>query len=89
MKPVIPFWMKQRQIQAEPADSQGLRLTGLNLDPHVITVSSNDQGWTCTITREEMNGQPGTVIAKSEEPYPDPQTAWDAAFELYRREVIV
>jgi hypothetical protein len=84
--PTPPFWFKQRQCKYEPVGENLLRITGPNLGEAFIRIQRADNGrWQAAI-RRTADGPDGAVT----EPYiPGEREAWDAAFELYRENVIV
>ena len=87
MEPILPFWFKQRQCKYEPAgaDSQ-LKVTGPNLGEAYIRICQGENGrWQAAFRR----AADGPDDAASDADIPGQREAWDAAFELYRQNVIV
>jgi hypothetical protein len=83
--PIQPFWFKQRQCKAEPAGEHLLKVTGPNLgDTYLLVRRENDQ-WKASLRQQPD----GPDVATAEAAQPTENAAWDAAFELYRGQVIV
>jgi hypothetical protein len=86
-EPITPFWFKQRQLKCEPAGSDHLlRITGPNLGDAFIRIQQDENGRWQAAFRRTADGPDEAV---SEPNIPGPREAWDAAFELYRENVIV
>lgn len=86
MSPTPPYWFNQRQGKAEPAGTDSFRLTAPNLKPAFISIQRDDNGlWSAALRLEE--GAP--PVAATEAEFAAPESAWDAAFELYRVQVVV
>ena len=87
MQPVLPFWFKQRQCKAEPAGSEEmLRVTGPNLGEVFIYIRRADDGrWQAGL---RLTADGADVVTTGPD-IPTEREAWDAAFELYREQVIV
>jgi hypothetical protein len=87
MEPILPFWFKQRQCRAEPVDgSKMLKVGGPNLGEAYLYIQPlENQGW-----RAGLRLTPdGADVRTVETDLSSPREAWDAAFELYRTQVIV
>jgi hypothetical protein len=86
VRPILPFWFRQRQIQAEPVGENALRLQGPNLPPCEVRIELGENGnWRGLVVR--LDGEP-QVIASGTAVEPHPQSAWQLAFELYRKSVV-
>jgi hypothetical protein len=86
MEPILPFWFKQRQGKAEPAGADTLRLTAPNQQEAFVSVRQDSAGrWGAAL----RVGGDGPEVAATSTTYATAQDAWDAAFELYRRELVV
>ena len=84
--PILPFWFKQRQCQAEPhGGDQTLKVSGPNLPEAYISVRNDGGRWLGAL-RTQPDG-PEVATAEAEEP--TEKAAWNAAFELYRQHLIV
>ncbi len=85
MQPTPPFWFKQRQCKAEPVGDQMLKATGPNLGEAFLRIEKVDNaGWKAAI-RLALDGPD----VRGTEPEIDTvREAWEAAFELYRLQVI-
>jgi hypothetical protein len=83
--PITPFWFKQRQCKAEPAGEHLLKATGPNLGEAYLHVQRDNDHWKASL-RLQADG-PDVVTAQAA--HPTEHAAWDAAFELYREQVIV
>ena len=87
MTPSPPFWFKQRQCKAEPADGgKMLKVSGPNLGEAYLYIQPMDnQRW-----RAGLRPAPNAAdLRTTEAEMSSPREAWDAAFELYRTHVIV
>jgi hypothetical protein len=82
MTPTPPFWFKQRQCKAEPADN-GLKVTGPNLGEAFLRVAPSGQAWDVSLRLAPDGDDIATAPGQ-----PSPAVAWDVAFELYRTHVI-
>ena len=87
MEPSVPFWFKQRQCKYEPAGADNqLKVTGPNLGDAFLRIRQADNQRWQAIFRRAADG-PDEVVSDAD--IPGPREAWDAAFELYRQNVIV
>jgi hypothetical protein len=86
MDPILPFWFKQRQAKAEAAGPDTYRLTAPNLRDAFISVRQDSEGlWGAALRlAADAPDVAGTTTA-----YATRGDAWDAAFELYRRQLVV
>jgi hypothetical protein len=84
MSPITPFWFKQRQCKAEPVGETMLKVSGPNLPEACISVRAEGNRWLAGL----RNSPDGPDVASSESAEPTEKSAWEAAFELYRRHVI-
>ena len=86
-EPIAPFWFKQRQCKYEPAGADNLlKVTGPNLPEAYIRIQRTENGRWLAAFRQSADGPD---VAVTEPNIPDERAAWDAAFELYRQNVIV
>ena len=86
MELVTPTWFKQRQAKAEAAGENTYRLYGPNFPECFLSVRRGPNGkWYGTL-REKADG-PETAV--TDPLFQDDHDAWEAAFELYRANVIV
>lgn len=87
MLPIVPFWFKQRQCNAEPAgDGNLLKVSGPNLGEAFLGIARGENNRWRAFMRQSASG-PDVV---GTEPELDNETdAWEAAFELYRTSTIV
>jgi hypothetical protein len=87
MPPTYPFWFRQRQCKAEPAgDENTLKVSGPNLGEAYIGIRRADNGRWGAVMRAAADGP---EVAATEAELENPADAWEAAFELYRTQVIV
>jgi hypothetical protein len=86
MPPVVPFWFKQRQCQAEPAGDNTLKVSGPNLGEAYIAIARGDNNRWRAAMRATADG-PDVVGTEPE--FDNPTEAWEVAFELFRTRVIV
>ncbi len=85
MEPILPFWFKQRQAKAEPAGTDTYRLTGPNLPEAFIAIRRTETSRWMAAVRLTADG---ADVAVTEPEFDRPVDAWDAAFELYRTNVV-
>ncbi len=86
MEPILPFWFKQRQAKAEPAGPDTYRLTAPNMHEAFISIRQNSEGrWGASLRLAADGPEVGVTTTA----YDTPGEAWDAAFELYRRELVI
>jgi hypothetical protein len=86
MPPTLPFWFKQRQCKAEPAGSDyTVKVSGPNVPEAFLSIAPGDDGrWNASL-RFTADG-PAVSTAEGLASVRD---AWEAAFELFRVQVIV
>jgi hypothetical protein len=81
-----PFWFDQRQLQAESVGEEFYRITGPNAPEMFLGVRKADNGNYQAYLRAEKDG---ADLATTDAELPTLYNAWEAAFELYRGQVIV
>ncbi len=86
MAPIPPFWFRQRQSKMEEAGPDIYRLTGPNLAEAFISVRKADDGRWAGLLKGKADGPD---LAATEATFERPEEAWEAAFELYRRQFVV
>jgi hypothetical protein len=86
MEPILPFWFKQRQAKAEPAGPDTYKLSAPNLRDAYISIRKDSAGRWGAALRLDAEGPDLTVTSTA---YETPTEAWDAAFEMYRRALVV
>lgn len=86
MQPKPPFWFMMRQGKAEPAGDDLLRLKAPNLPELFIAIRKADNNLWAGLLRKEPGG-PDT--ASTDPKYDNPIDAWNAAYELYRNEIVI
>lgn len=85
MEPVPPFWFRQRQGKMEAAGENTYKLTAPNLPEARIQISAaTDGGWIGAV----LEGANGPELERTRSTYADAQEAWQAAFELYRVNIV-
>jgi hypothetical protein len=86
MSLVTPFWFYQRQCKAEVAGDDLYRLTGPNLKEAYIGLRRGENGrWSAYL--KYAPGGPDAAVTPAQ--WNNVYEAWEAAFELYRVNVIV
>ncbi len=86
MQPTLPFWFKQRQAKMESAGTDAYRLTAPNLPEAFLGIRKNNDGrWGAWLRLAADGPEVGSTAAA----YDTPREAWDAGFELYRRELVI
>lgn len=84
--PILPFWFKQRQAKAERVSDDTYRLTAPNQREALISIRQDSRGrWGAAL----RVGPDGADLAVTETIYATAGDAWEAAFELYRSELLV
>jgi hypothetical protein len=86
MQPTPPFWFKQRQAKLEPVGENTFKVTAPNQAEAYIHIQLGDnQCW-----RAGVRATPdGADLAVTGDEFKDSNQAWEAAFELYRRSLVV
>jgi hypothetical protein len=86
MEPIPPFWFKQRQCKIEAAGAENLfKVTGPNLGEVFLRIEPSGERWKAAL---RLTPNDPDVHATDAE-FPDPIKAWEAAFELYRNQLII
>lgn len=83
---VTPFWFKQRQGVAEAVGPELYKLSGPNLREAYVTIRNIEPGKWQGALRFKPD-EPDAMIYP--EPLDNPTDAWEAAFELFRNQVVV
>lgn len=87
MAPIVPFWFKQRQCNAEPAGEDNiLKVSGPNLGEAFLGIARGDNNHWRAFLRQSAGG-PDALTTEPE--FDNPNDAWEAAFELFRTSTIV
>ncbi|HXG12694.1 MAG TPA: hypothetical protein VNK04_23250 [Gemmataceae bacterium] len=86
MPPTLPSWFKYRQGKAEPAGENTCRLTAPNQQDAFISIRPAENGRWSAALRTTADGPD---LAATAPEFDNPADAWAAAFELYRREILV
>lgn len=87
MIPLLPFWFKQRQCKAEEVGGDHtLKVSGPNLGEAFIGIRREDNNRWRAVMRQSADGP---EVAATEAEFDKPADAWEAAFELFRTNVIV
>ena len=86
MPPIFPFWFKQRQCKADAAgDDNTLKVSGPNLGEAFIGIARGENNrW-----RAFLRPSADAAETATEPEFENPSDAWEAAFELFRTNVIV
>jgi hypothetical protein len=83
---ITPYWFPARQGKAEPAGTDTYRLTGPNLQEAYISIRLADDGrWSAALRLQAE----GPDVATTGPDFSTRYDAWEAAFELYRKHVVV
>lgn len=86
MELTVPYWFKQRQAKAEPAGEHLYRLTGPNLPEAFVGIRKADNAGWAGFLRSKADA---ADVEATEPNFDNEPEAWYAAFELYRRHIIV
>jgi hypothetical protein len=87
MTVTVPTWFKGRQGKAEEAAPHLLRLSGPNLNEWHIGIRHGETGRWLAFVRKTAEG-PDTASYELG-PNAREYEAWEAAFEMYRNQVII
>jgi hypothetical protein len=87
MAVTVPSWFKGRQARAEEAGPHLLRLTGPNLNEWHAGIRRADNGRWVAFVRRTADAE--DTIAVELSPGLTESDAWQAAFEVYRNQVII
>jgi hypothetical protein len=84
---ILPSWFKQRQGKAEKlADEHTYRLSAPQLADAFISIRTGDNSlWSATLRANEA----GPDVAATGPTYKTETEAWEAAFELYRQDIVM
>jgi hypothetical protein len=86
MEPTVPFWFRQRQGKMEPAGPDTFKLTAPNIAEALITIRQTGNGrWRSALQLQSE----GPVVEAAPVDLESASEAWEAAFELYRRRMVV
>jgi hypothetical protein len=83
---VTPFWFKQRQAKAEEVGTDLVRVSGPNLKEAFLGIRKAHNSLWSAFLRTSADGPDIDATA------PELDTAyaaWEAAFEIYRKHVVV
>jgi len=86
MVPVTPFWFKQRQAKAEEAGRNLVRVSGPNLKDAFLGIRQEEGGLWSAFLRDSADGPDLQATPPVLE---TAYAAWEAAFEIYRKEMVV
>ena len=86
MEPTVPFWFRQRQGKIEPAGPDTFKLTAPNIAEAFISVRQSRNGHWRPALRLQSEGPDVDAPPVDFDGVPE---AWEAAFELYRRRMVV
>jgi hypothetical protein len=86
MSLVTPFWFFQRQCKADHAGDDLYKLTGPNLKEAYIGLRKGENGRWSAFLKSTADGPDVAVTAAQ---WNNVYEAWEAAFELYRVNVII
>jgi hypothetical protein len=82
----VPSWFKYRQGKAEDAGPNLYKVSAPQLkDAFVGIRPARDEGWQAFF----RHAADGPDVAASDSNWPTPGEAWNVAFEMYRREMVV
>ncbi len=86
MQPIEPFWFKQRQAKLEPLGENTFKVTAPNQGEAYLQIRPGENGrWTATVRATPD----GADLAVTGPEFEKEDEAWQAAFELYRRTLVV
>lgn len=85
-QPTPPFWFILRQAKVEPAGDYLLRLKAPNSPEAYILIRKGENGLWSAALRKQADAPD---IAVTDPKYSEEYDAWNAAFELYRTEIVI
>jgi hypothetical protein len=83
---IVPTWFKQRQAKAEEAGENIYRVTAPNLPESFVGIRKDDSGLWQGFVRQTKDG---SNLEATEPIFTTPTVAWEAAFEIHRRRLVV
>ena len=86
MEPTEPFWFKQRQAKLEPIGDNTFKVTAPNQGESYLQIRSDGKGRWAAAVRTTPDG---ADLASTGPEFETAGEAWQAAFELYRRTLVV
>jgi len=86
MQPTEPFWFKQRQAKLDPTGENTFKVTAPNQGEAYLHIWAGENGRWGAAVRATLDGPNLDATGTEFETQDD---AWDAAFELYRRTLVV
>lgn len=85
----LPFWLQQRGGKADAIDDRTIRISGENLPTCELSVFPMPTGVGWRVAVEVISGVSRQTLAKTESPFENEQSAWQAGFDLYRQRLEV
>lgn len=86
MAVVTPFWFKQRQAKLDEAGPNMFRVSGPNLKEAFLGVRQHGTGPWSAFVRSAADGPDVYATPPN---IPTVYAAWEAAFEIYRNQMII
>ena len=86
MQPTEPFWFKQRQAKMEPQGENTFKVTAPNQGEAHLQIRPGENGRWAAAVRATPDGADLAVTGPE---FTTEDEAWQAAFELYRRTLVV
>jgi hypothetical protein len=86
MEPTLPFWFKQRQAKLEPVGEKTFKVTAPNQGEAYLQLRPGENGCWAAALRATPDG---ADLDRTEPEFEKEDEAWQAAFELYRRNLVV
>jgi hypothetical protein len=81
----VPSWFKQRQAKAEEAGENLYRVTAPNMPEAFVGIRQEGGRWSAFVRASAD----GPNLEATEAVFETPWEAWEAAFEIMRRRVVV
>jgi hypothetical protein len=86
MAVTTPFWFKQRQGKVEDVGTDLIRVTGPNLKEAFLGIRKGDNGrWSAFV----RTGADGPDVHATLPEINSPYEAWEAAFEIFRKQMVI
>lgn len=81
----IPFWMQQRGMTTEEISARTLHVSGGGTVECEVSVFPLPTGPGWQVTVEELTPEGRRTMARTETPFENETTAWNAGFDLLRQ----
>ena len=80
----IPFWMQQRGLKADAINERTLRVSGEGVADCEVSVFPLPTGPGWVVSVDQVTDEGRRTIARTESPFENESSAWQAGFDLLR-----